>query len=223
VTPPTLVLVGTGTGVGKTHVAIALLAAARRRGLALRGCKPVESGFAPAAPSDAASLEQAGAAFHVQPAPLRYADAVSPHLAGRRAGRPAAFEAAVAYAVAVTRTGPTLVETAGGLFSPLAPARTNFDLAVRLEPACWLLVAPDRLGVLHDLTATLGWARALGRPLDGVVLSAPGAADASTGTNAAEARALGIAAPLATFPREAPTSHASDGAAASVLTALRIL
>ena len=66
-------------------------------------------------------------------------------------------------------------------------------LARALDPAIWLLVGADALGVLHDVTATLGFARALGRPPDHVLLSASRSPDASTGTNAAELEALGIA------------------------------
>jgi hypothetical protein len=83
----------------------------------------------------------------------------------------------------------TLIESAGGAFSPLATRLTNVDLALALEPALWVLVAPDALGVLHDVTSTL---RALPRPPDAIVLSSARAADASTGSNAAELTSLDI-------------------------------
>ena len=83
----------------------------------------------------------------------------------------------------------SLVELAGGAFSPLGPGLTNVDLALALDPALWLLVAPDALGVLHDVTASL---RALPRPPDAVVLSGSRPPDQSTGGNAQELASLGI-------------------------------
>jgi dethiobiotin synthetase len=94
-----------------------------------------------------------------------------------------------------------VIETAGGLFTPLAPGLTNWELARALDPSIWVLVAPDSLGVLHDTTATLEAARARGRVPDFVVLSAARPADASTGTNAAELESLGIVTPVAVLSR----------------------
>jgi dethiobiotin synthetase len=102
-----------------------------------------------------------------------------------------------------------LVETAGGLFSPLAESLTNWDVARSLEPARWLLVAPDALGVLHDVTATLGAAAARGRTPDLVVLSAAREPDASTGTNAGELQRLGLVARPFALGRNESTGIAS--------------
>jgi len=41
-----IVVAGTGTGVGKTHVAVALVTAMRGAGQAIVGLKPIESGLA---------------------------------------------------------------------------------------------------------------------------------------------------------------------------------
>jgi dethiobiotin synthetase len=78
------------------------------------------------------------------------------------------------------------------VFSPLSPTEVNFDLALALEPAAWVLVAADALGVLHDVSATLQAMRARGRIPDHVVLSGAREADASTGSNATELAGLGI-------------------------------
>ena len=86
----------------------------------------------------------------------------------------------------------SIVETAGGVFSPLSLATTNYDLACALEPAIWVLVGADALGVLHELSATLQAMRARGRMPEHVVLSAAREPDASTGSNANELSALGI-------------------------------
>jgi dethiobiotin synthetase len=94
-----------------------------------------------------------------------------------------------------------IVETAGGVLSPLGERLTNWDLARGLEPALWLLVAPDALGVLHDVSATLEVMRGRGRLPDHLLLSAARQPDPSTGTNGAELERLGIARPSAQFAR----------------------
>lgn len=198
----TVVVVGTGTGVGKTHVSCALLAAARSMGRACVGLKPIETGIG-TGPSDGDLLQTHGSVFHVKhPAPYLFAPAVSPHRAAREAGvriEPAVVRGYVESARPVGAT--VLVETAGGLFSPLGPGLTNFDVMMALEPCLVVLVAGDRLGVLHDVTATVGLAEARGRRPDVVVLSSPDEVDGSTGTNASELAWLGLAEVAAVFPR----------------------
>jgi dethiobiotin synthetase len=94
-----------------------------------------------------------------------------------------------------------VVETAGGVFSPLAPNATNFELALALEPATWVLVAADALGVLHEVGATLQAMTARGRVPEHLVLCAAREADASTGSNAVELATMGIAKPSAVLAR----------------------
>ena len=78
-----IVIAGTGTGIGKTTVAAALLQQARAAGYFGLGLKPVESGFV-ASSSDAATL---GAACHHAVPPL-YAlrEPLSPHRAAEMEG-----------------------------------------------------------------------------------------------------------------------------------------
>lgn len=185
-----VVILGTGTNVGKTFVTARLAGAlaSRCRVLAL---KPIESGVDPSTPGDAHAI--AGAAGH-EPAlsPWRFARPISPHLAARETNASISIAEVCDWVAQQEGAHPadiTLIESAGGAFSPLAPGVTNADLAAALDPARWLLVAPDSLGVLHDVTATL---RALPRAPDAVVLSSARPSDASTGSNAAELRALGI-------------------------------
>jgi dethiobiotin synthetase len=133
---------------------------------------------------------------------------VSPHLGAREQGVSidvAQVAAWVAQQEANAGATVSLVELAGGAFSPLGLGVTNVELALALEPALWLLVAPDALGVLHDVTATL---RALPRAPDALVLSGARAPDPSTGSNAAELARLGIGQVL-----EVVASGASSSAA----------
>lgn len=189
-----VVVLGTGTNVGKTYVT-ARLAAALSNTSRVLALKPVESGVTDEDATDAATIAK-GAGHPAVASPWRFAQPVSPHLAARESGAVLSVpEIANWIFTAERRYQPdfTLVETAGGVFSPLSPVATNADLASVLESSLWLLVAPDSLGVLHDVTATL---RALGagyRRPDAVVLSSARAPDTSSGTNAAELAKLGIA------------------------------
>lgn len=195
--PLRVVVVGTGTSVGKTWVTREVLAELRRRGVSAVGLKPVESGVSDGAATDAAQLA-ALSAHAPAPPPYRLARPVSPHLAARVENRVIDPAQILTYVRSQESSAPSgsrmVIETAGGLFSPLGDSLTNWEVARSLDPARWLLVAPDALGVLHDVTATLGAARARGRAPDLVVLSAAREPDASTGTNARELQQLGLVA-----------------------------
>ena len=205
-----LVVSGTGTGIGKTHATAALLAAWARvlsvHGVAeprVAGLKPVESGAVAGGPSDGRTLEQAST-FHVKrfPPPYLLVRPVSPHLAAADEGRTLELSVIVRYVEGVRElTHGVAVELAGGLFSPLAPGLSNADVALALNADAVLLVAPDRLGVLHDVGAATRAATALGLTLAGVILIAPEIADDSTGTNAAELGLVTRVPVVAVLPR----------------------
>ncbi len=195
-----VVMLGTGTDVGKTYVTACVARGLRAHGSVL-ALKPIESGVDGDALGDAGSIaEAAGHAARLSPWRLRRP--VSPHLAAREQGVSLAVDEVARWVEAEERgagAAVTLVESAGGALSPLGVGVTNVELALALEPAVWLLVAPDALGVLHDLTATL---RALPRAPDAVLLSGARPADQSTGSNATELKRLGICEVLETVPRE---------------------
>ncbi len=189
------VVTGTGTEIGKTHFTQALLRAWARALSAtglhdpyVLGIKPVESGVASSSKSDAEMLQEAST-FHVKhrPPPYRLTRAVSPHLAAREQGTRIDAACIVQYVrECQNQVHGLAVELAGGLFSPLGPALSNADIAGLLRPTALFLVAPDRLGVLHEVGATTRAALAAGLTIDGILLVAPETADASTGSNAAE-------------------------------------
>lgn len=177
---------GTGTGVGKTHVACAIIAGLRDRGVRAVGWKPVESGVLGEVGEDELRLREASGST---PAPtIRLREPLSPHLAARREG--IAIDAA---ALRVTLIGfaprwdVVVVELAGGLFSPFDDRLDNADWLADLGTRL-IAIAPDRLGVLHDCGALV---RAAGAApaIHAFVLSPPMNPDASTGTNADELRA----------------------------------
>jgi dethiobiotin synthetase len=192
---------GTGTDVGKTYVT-ALIARGLRATRTVLALKPIESGVEGGATGDAGRIAvEAGHAPRLSPWRLRRP--VSPHLAAREQGVSLGVVDIARWVEAEERAAGadfTLVETAGGAFSPLGRGVTNVDLAVALEPCVWVLVAPDSLGVLHDLTATL---QALPRAPGAVLLSGARPADQSTGSNAPELQSLDICEVRETLSRDA--------------------
>lgn len=205
-----VVVSGTGTDIGKTHFAEALLRALAATGARVAGLKPIESGVADAARSDAARLSGASS-FHVKRFGYAFPDAVSPHLAARRAGQTIDVPALVAGIHAAQReTDVLVVELPGGLFSPVTASLANADLALELHPDLMLLVVPDRLGALHDAAAATRAAEAAALPINGVILMAPASSDASTGSNAEELRTLVRPPVLATLPRANVRALVSD-------------
>lgn len=204
-----IVVLGTGTGVGKTTVTVALSRTLVSLGAAVQALKPIESGYPATAESltssDAHQLAVASNSPPGNPSPLyAFADPISPHLAAHRASALISPAAVAEWCAAHYRTlrdttsgerRVQLVESAGGACSPLSSRETNLDLTRALAPCRTLLVAADCLGVLHDVRATWLALRACGLTLDYLVLSAAGPADASTGTNARELPRVGLPQP----------------------------
>lgn len=204
---------------GKTHVAVALLLQLRARGLAAAAYKPMESGVDGAQGEDELAL--AAAAPAAAP-PLRWRAPLAPHMAARLEGRLVPSAALVETLLAAARAHPVLVlELAGGWFSPFDDELDNAewlatlpaDLRARLR---MLLVAPDRLGVLHDISAALRAATALGQSAAALALSAvsPEREDASSGLNLDELarRPLTRSLPAVRLPH-APSAELAQSAA----------
>ena len=156
-----LFIAGAHTDIGKTHVACALIRAARARGMACDAFKPVLSGFDPAAAaaSDAGRLlralgRPAGELDAVSP--LRFAAPLAPPAAARREG--VRLEIAALLDLCRSWLGAStaelkLLEGAGGLMSPIAEDGTALDLPARLALPS-ILVGGGYLGaVSHTLTA----------------------------------------------------------------------
>ncbi len=210
-----VVVVGTGTEVGKTHVTCCLLACARRRGLRVQAYKPIATGVTDRC--EDADLHGAALGSPSRPPTFSYRRPVSPHLAAREEGRPIELEAIRRCADEMSAGSEWLiVEAAGGLFSPLGESITNVDLVRCLDPARVVLVAPDRLGVLHDVGACVGAARARDVAFTALVLSAPRVPDDSTGTNARELERIGLGPVAAAFPHGSFEDTPSQAAAERV-------
>ncbi len=159
-------ITGTGTDIGKTWLACALLSYWRGEGLATHAVKPVMSGIDKGnlAASDAGQLliaqgHAVGEAAVAAIAPWRFAAPLSPDMAARREGREIDVDALVAFTRRATTTvvsrhaAPTLVEGVGGVMVPLDARHTVLDwIAASGLPA--VLVAGTYLGGMsHTLTA----------------------------------------------------------------------
>lgn len=178
--PRALFVAGAHTDVGKTHVACALIAAARARGLAVEALKPVVSGFDPAdwSQSDPARLLTAlGLPMTVaeleRMSPWRFRAPLAPPMAARREHQRLEMAPLVAFCrhrLAATRAELMLVEGVGGVMSPIAEQATGLDLMAALRlPA--ILVGGSYLGAIsHTLTA-LETLRAHGLAVAAVVVS----------------------------------------------------
>jgi len=170
----TLFLTGTDTGVGKTHVAVGLVRAARALGIAACGYKPVASGCRKGSQglrnADARALLSAsgleeGAYDRVNP--YAFAPAIAPHLAASEAGVRIRRQVLDRAHRGLARDHDlVIVEGAGGWQVPLGPDWTFADwVAGRRWPV--VLVVGMRLGCLnHALLAAesitrrtrlLGW------------------------------------------------------------------
>jgi dethiobiotin synthetase len=181
-----VVIAGTGTSIGKTHVAQALILAWRSRTVRrVVGLKPVESGVREGNATDEARLGDVSS-FHVKHSPYRLAAGLSPHLAARDEGITIRLGKITTFVERAREGADAVVELPGGLFTPLAADILNADLVVALAPDWVVLVAPDRLGVLHDVVATTRAAETKSVRIDGVVIVAPDRGDESTGRNADE-------------------------------------
>jgi dethiobiotin synthetase len=196
--------------VGKSFVAQGLVRQLSTAGIPAAGLKPIETGVTAGLEelSDAARLGRLS--FHVKlPAqhPLYcFVPPIAPARAARNAQRRIEISRVAEWVAEVEASAPAaaqlVIETAGGVFSPIGDEDTNFDLTRALDPAIWLLVAPDRLGVLHDVTSCLRAMESLGRRPDYLILSAPEHPDASTGTNADELAPRRSMPPIIQLPRQ---------------------
>jgi dethiobiotin synthetase len=171
---PALFVAGTDTGVGKTHVAMALCRALRSRGLRVGVMKPAETGCHSDAPPDALALiEASGCRAPLDlVCPYRFADPLAPGVAAECEGRTVDILRLDA-ALAELRSSHDVVvcEGAGGLLVPLAGTIVYADwLESTGLPV--LLVGRLGLGTLNHVLLSARYLAARGIPHLATVLSA---------------------------------------------------
>ena len=200
-----LFVTGTDTGVGKTEVAVAIVAGARARGLDVGAMKPAQSGVEDGLPTDADRLR--AAAGGADPAelvcPYSLRAPLAPAVAARLEGVEISFAHLLACAAELCRRHAALVvEGAGGLLVPLTERETYADLAVALGMPV-LVVARAGLGTVNHTALTCEALRARGLAVAGVVLNrACAGTDPSEPHNAAEIERLTGVRVMASLPHE---------------------
>lgn len=185
----TLIITGTGTGVGKTVVTAAMAALARAAGERVTVVKPAQTGVGAGEDGDlAAVVRLAGPVDTIELA--RFPEPLAPATAARRAGAMPLMAAQVVDAVRglSDRVGDgdelVLVEGAGGLLVRLNDlGETLADVAAGLA-APVVLVASAGLGVLNTAALTAEALARRGVPLAGTVVGAyPAQPDLAERTN----------------------------------------
>lgn len=151
-----VVVAGTGTEVGKTWVSARVLADLRADGVAVAARKPAQS-YDPLDPA-ATDADVLGAASgespdQVCPPERHYTVAMAPPMAADALGRPpiALRDLIAEMAPWSPGTHLGLVETAGGVRSPLAHDGDTLDLVAALAPDLVLLVADAGLGTINSV------------------------------------------------------------------------
>ena len=173
----TLFVTASGTEIGKTFVARALIHQLRTRGYSVRALKPVATGVTRDTldTSDSGMLLSAlgrpiDAGQIASVSPWRFREPLSPDMAAERENRSIPFDKLVAFCRQDTGADFTLIEGIGGVMVPLDRHHTVLDWIAALEvPA--LLVTGSYLGTLsHTLTAA-GTLRARNVELAGIVVN----------------------------------------------------
>lgn len=155
-----IVVLGTGTEVGKTWVTCRLLEQLRAGGIEVAVRKPAQS-FEPSdgvEPTDAELLgAAAGERADVVCPPHRwYSAALAPPMAADRLGLPAILLGDLVAELAWPPDAAVgVIETAGGVCSPIAHDGDGAALARRVGADLCLLVADAGLGTIHAVRASV--------------------------------------------------------------------
>jgi dethiobiotin synthetase len=158
--PERLVLIaGTGTEIGKTWVAARLLRAVRGRGTVVAARKPAQSfaaGDEGTTDADVLAAATGEAAADVCPAHRWYPVAMAPPMAAAHLGaEPFTIGDLVDELQWPDGVGVGVVETAGGVRSPLADDGDAVDLVRALGPDAVVLVADAGLGTINAVRLSL--------------------------------------------------------------------
>lgn len=218
-----LFIVGTDTGIGKTHVCAGLLRALRARGRSSVAMKPVCSGCEVREDGlindDIETLRLAGdPSLRSQDLGYyRFAPPIAPHRAAELAGVEIELAPiALRYQEFSRRYQDVLVEGVGGFAVPLSPRAMLADLIAALELPV-VLVVGMRLGCINHALISAQAIRAAGLPLLGWIANRvdPAMSEADASIAAIAAR---IDTPLLGHVGHAAGSSAFDALATALLT-----
>jgi len=161
---------GTDTGVGKTIVSCALIAALQRSVGRVAAMKPVESGGS----ADAERLRTAAGMTHPMHlvCPISLAEPLAPLVAARRANITVDVQILdSAFSELCATSDAIVVEGAGGLLVPITETESFATLFKRWDLDL-MIVAPNRLGTINHTLLTVRAARDHGLRVRAVVLNA---------------------------------------------------
>jgi dethiobiotin synthetase len=166
---------GTDTGVGKTVLAAAIIAALRARGVPVRALKPVITGLDEPPdldwPPDHELLARAAGCRPEEVVLAGFGPPVSPHLAAELSGRTIDVERLRAWLRdSIEAAEVAVVEGVGGLLVPIAGSYDVRSLAVDAGLPLVLAARPG-LGTINHTLLTLEAARAVGLKVAGVALT----------------------------------------------------
>lgn len=209
----TLIVTGTGTGVGKTVVTAALAALAVAAGRRVAVVKPVQTGVGPDDPGDVDEVRRLVGAPLTCRELARYPDPLAPATAARRAGAPPVSPAAVvatARELAATHD-LVLVEGTGGLLVHFDPAGSTLADVATVLRAPVLVVAAAGLGTLNHTALTVEALRTRGLGCAGVVIGAwPAEPDLAARCNLTDLPAVTGVSLLGALPEGAGALTATD-------------
>jgi dethiobiotin synthetase len=168
----TLVVTGTGTGVGKTVATAALACHARLSGIDVAICKPVQTGSPH--DDDLADIARLSGVTDLHGS-WRYPEPLAPVAAAKRAGMALPTRADLADSVREAGDGGAklvLVEGAGGLLVELGEDGVTLrDVATDLSAPVLIVVAAG-LGTLNHTALTLEALASQGIPCAGLIVGA---------------------------------------------------
>jgi len=224
--PRGLLITGTDTGVGKTHLTCLIARQLLAMGLCTAAYKPVCSGAVSRLVPRSGSIEQnSGTAAadlgtelmwddidrlseatnriwsELLICPQKFIAPLAPPVAASLEGRSVDFEMAVAGAYRFPGAEIVLVEGAGGWLSPVSESATVADLAQKLNLPV-LIVSRTGLGTINHTLLTIESVRGRGLPVAGVVMNEaiPTPNDLSCKTNADEIARRGTVPVLGVVP-----------------------
>lgn len=168
------VILGSDTGVGKTLVASGLLRILNRSRIKAAPFKPVETGVVEGTRSDSERLTQSIDWEHGTPEEVtlyRFKEPLAPALAAERAGVEISLGSIVRRVEEIASSYDfVVIETAGGVLTPLSGPRTNLDLAKALGFPV-VLVGRNSLGTISQTSLSINELVRSNLPIAGVLLS----------------------------------------------------
>jgi len=193
-------VVGTDSGVGKTVVASAIIAAMREAGARVAPMKPIDRRGS----GDIEHMRMAcGISYPdrlVQP--VAFDDAATPLVASRRARTPVDIEMLDrAFAELCTTSDAVVVEESGGLMAPITESE-SFATLFRRWGLDVVIVSPNTFGSVSQVLMNLQIAREHGLRVRAVVLTtlSKGRAGTAERTNQALLKELLLTVPVVSFP-----------------------